>query len=150
MSSVDTTEPAYARSLGLLTAPGVHSAALIALCAAYIQGPVVKIFDFAAAIGEMEHFGLFPAPVFAAGVIVFELAASALVISGRLRWAAALALAAFTLMATFIALRFWELPAGQDRSMAMNAFFEHLGLAGAFVLVAAADIASRIRQPAKG
>ena len=34
----------------------------------------------------------------------------------------ALALAAFTLMATFIALRFWELPTGQDRSMAMNAF----------------------------
>ena len=69
-----------------------------------------------------------------------DLAASAMVVSGFLRWAGALALAGFTLLATFIALRFWEMAPGMDRMMATNAFFEHLGLAGAFVIVAAIDL----------
>lgn len=125
----------------ILAAPASHRLALLALCAAYIQGPLTKLFDFAGAEAEMTHFGLTPAPVFAVAVILFELAASALVVSGFLRWAGALALAGFTLAATFIALRFWEMAPGMDRMMATNAFFEHLGLAGAFVIVAAGDLA---------
>jgi len=117
--------------------------ALLLLCAAYIQGPVTKILDFPGAIAEMTHFGLSPAPLFAVGVIVFELGASALILIGRWRWLAALAIAVFTLAATFIALRFWELPAGQGRMMATNAFFEHLGLIGGFILVALDDLARR-------
>ncbi|APO76571.1 DoxX family protein [Rhizobium etli 8C-3] len=113
---------------------------LLALCSAYLQGPLTKIFDFPGAIAEMEHFGLHPAPVFAVGVIVFELSMSALILAGIFRWAAALALAVFTLAATFIALRFWELPLGMERSMAMNGFFEHVGLVGAFTLVAWHDL----------
>ncbi len=122
------------------SAPAVRTAALLALCAAYIQGPLTKIFDFGGAVAEMEHFGLHPAPVFAVVVIAFELSASAMVVSGKLRWMGALALAGFTILATFIALRFWELPAGMERMMATNAFFEHLGLAGAFILVTIFDI----------
>jgi uncharacterized membrane protein YphA (DoxX/SURF4 family) len=57
----------------------------------------------------MDHFGLHPAAFFAVAVIAFELAASAMVVSGVLRWAGALALAGFTLLAPFLALRFWEL-----------------------------------------
>lgn len=125
----------------LLSSPALRFLALLALCSAYIQGPLVKIFDFAGAQAEMTHFGLLPAPLFAVGVIVFELLMSALVLSSVYRRPAALALAAFTLAATFLALRFWELPIGMERSMAMNAFFEHLGLAGAFVYVAAMDAA---------
>ncbi|MBB4008494.1 DoxX family protein [Allorhizobium taibaishanense] len=128
----------------VLASPLVYRLALTALCSAYIQGPLVKIADFNGAIGEMTHFGLHPAPVFAVGVIVFELVMSALVISGVLRWAAALALAGFTLMATFLALRFWEVPVGPDRAMAMNGFFEHIGLVGAFVVVAITDRVRRI------
>ena len=124
----------------VVSAPAVQTAALLSLCAAYIQGPLTKIFDFGGAIAEMEHFGLHPAPVFAVAVIAFELTASALVVSGTLRWVGALALAGFTVLATFIALRFWELPAGMERMMATNAFFEHLGLAGAFIIVAAIDL----------
>lgn len=117
--------------------------ALLLLCAAYIQGPVTKILDFQGAIAEMDHFGLSPAPLFAVGVIVFELAMSALILVGRWRWLAALALAGFTLAATFLALRFWEMPAGQGRMMAMNGFFEHLGLIGGFILVALDDLSRR-------
>ncbi|MBA1138641.1 DoxX family protein [Mesorhizobium neociceri] len=127
----------------LLTAPALRILALLALCAAYIQGPIVKLLDFGGAVAEMEHFGLSPAPFFAAAVIVFEFAMSALILTGYWRWIGALALAAFTLAATWIALRFWELPPGPQQSMAMNAFFEHVGLAGAFVFVAANDLANR-------
>lgn len=116
---------------------------LLALCSAYIQGPLTKIFDFPGALAEMEHFGLHPAPLFAVGVIVFELAMSALILSGFYRWAAAGALAAFTLAATLLAFRFWELPPGMERAMATNGFFEHIGLAGAFVLVAVYDLRER-------
>jgi len=124
----------------VVAAPATRTAALLALCAAYIQGPLTKIFDFNGALAEMDHFGLHPAAFFAVAVIVFELTASAMVVSGFLRWAGALALAGFTLLATFIALRFWEMAPGMDRMMATNAFFEHLGLAGAFVVVAAIDL----------
>lgn len=122
-------------------APALRWVAMLLLCGAYIQGPVTKILDFSGAIAEMNHFGLSPAPVFAVLVIVFELTASAMILVGRWRWLAALCLAGFTLVATFIALRFWELPAGQDRMMATNAFFEHLGLIGGFLLVALDDFA---------
>lgn len=128
------------RIAGILAAPVTRTLALLALCAAYIQGPLTKLFDFQSAIGEMEHFGLHPVVFFAVAVIVFELTASAMILSGFLRWLGALALAVFTLLATFIALRFWELAPGMDRMMATNAFFEHLGLAGAFIIVAAMDL----------
>ncbi|AAK89443.1 DoxX family protein [Agrobacterium tumefaciens] len=124
----------------IVAAPLTRTVALLALCSAYIQGPLTKIFDFPGAIAEMNHFGLQPAAAFAVFVIIFELTASAMVVTGVLRWVGALALSGFTLLATFIALRFWEMAPGMDRMMATNAFFEHLGLAGAFVIVAAIDL----------
>jgi uncharacterized membrane protein YphA (DoxX/SURF4 family) len=54
----------------------------------------------------------------------------------------ALALAGFTLLATFIANRFWEM-AGPERFMSANSFFEHLGLVGGFLLVAWHDLEQR-------
>jgi uncharacterized membrane protein YphA (DoxX/SURF4 family) len=89
---------------------------------------------------EIEHFGLAPSGPLAIAVIALELGASVMILTGFYRWLGALALAGFTLMATLIALRFWELPAGQERFMAANAFFEHLGLVGGFILVAWYDL----------
>lgn len=114
--------------------------AYLGLCAAYLQGGLNKLTDFGAAIGEMNHFGVSPAPVFAVVVIALELVASAMILIGLLRWLAALGLAGFTLLATFLALRFWELPPGMERFMAANSFFEHLGLVGGFLLVAWLDL----------
>ena len=127
----------------LLGNNAVRFIAYLGLCAAYLQGGLVKLTDWPGAIVEMTHFGLTPAPLFAALVIVLELGASALILSGRLRWLGALGLAGFTLLATGFALRFWELPAGQERFMAANAFFEHLGLVGGFLLVAWLDLQER-------
>lgn len=123
--------------------PVVYWMALLGLCAAYLQGGIVKATDFSGAIGEMNHFGLAPAVPIAIAVIVLELGASAMILTGFYRWLAALALGGFTLMATLIALRFWELPTGHERFMAANAFFEHLGLVGGFVLVAWHDLKQR-------
>ena len=124
---------------GLLGSSLVRALALLGLCAAYLQGGLSKLLDWPGAVAEAAHFGLPMPPVTAAATIAVELIGSALVLSGRLRWLGALGLAAFTLAATFVANRFWELPPGQERFMTANAFFEHLGLVGGFLLVAWLD-----------
>ncbi|MFG1344423.1 DoxX family protein [Xanthobacter autotrophicus DSM 431] len=123
----------------LLSPTPVRALALLALTSAYLQGGLTKAMDFAGAVAEMEHFGLTPATPLAAAVIVLEIGASAMVLAGIGRWLGALALAAFTLAATLLANSFWTM-AGPERFAAANAFFEHLGLAGAFVLVAWHDL----------
>jgi uncharacterized membrane protein YphA (DoxX/SURF4 family) len=130
----------------LFTAPWVRWLALLGLCAAYLQGGLNKAIDFPAAIAEMNHFGLSPAAPLAVAVIVLELGASVLILTGFYRWLGALALAGFTLFATFVALRFWEM-APPERFMAANSFFEHLGLVGGFVLVAWHDLQPRDEAP---
>ncbi len=114
--------------------------ALLALCAAYIQGGVAKLLDFQGAIAEQAHFGFHPPALFTAAVIVTELVGSALVVSGLLRWLGALWLAGFTLAASLTANAFWALPPGTpEHFAAINCFFEHLGLIGGFLLAAITD-----------
>jgi uncharacterized membrane protein YphA (DoxX/SURF4 family) len=129
----------------MLTGVTVRWLALLALCAAYLQGGLDKALDFPAAVAEMQHFGLAPAAPLALATIVFELGASLLILTGFYRWAGALALAGFTLFATFMANRFWEL-APPDRIMVANNFFEHIGLVGGFVLVAWLDWQERLAE----
>ena len=112
--------------------------ALLLLVAAYLQGGIDKALDFAGAVGEMRHFGLAPAAPLALATILLELGASLMILTGRLRWLGASALAAFTLAANFIANRYWSAPAA-GRFMLENGFFEHLGLVGGFLLVAWVD-----------
>lgn len=127
------------RLRALAGAPAVRWLCLLLLCAAYLQGGFNKLSDFAGAVGEMRHFGLAPAWPLAALVIAGELGASALILSGFHRWLGAGFLALFTLAATLVANRYWEM-AGMERFMAANSFYEHLGLAGAFLLVAWHDL----------
>lgn len=128
-----------ALSASFASSAAVRWLALLAICSAYLQGGLVKLLDFPGAIAEMQHFGLSPAAPMAVAVIVLELGASLLILSGRLRWLGALALALFTLAATFMANRFWQVPL-PERGMVMNGFFEHAGLAGALVYVAWNDL----------
>jgi uncharacterized membrane protein YphA (DoxX/SURF4 family) len=117
---------------------------LLLLCSAYLQGALEKSFDFASALAEMQHFGLAPAMPFALLTIAGEIIASLMVVSGYKRWLGAAYLGIFTLMATMLANRFWEL-AGSARMPLENGFFEHLGLAGAFLLVAWVDFRAQSR-----
>jgi uncharacterized membrane protein YphA (DoxX/SURF4 family) len=90
----------------------------------------VKLTDFPGVLGEMAQFGLAPAPLFAMLVIALEPGGSLMILSGWLRWLGAQGLAGFALLLTGIALRYWKLPPSNERFMAANALFEHLGLAG--------------------
>ncbi len=147
----DETEPLaqvsvsdrVARAVGSLVATRpVHFIALLGLCAAYIQGGLDKLLDFNAAVAETQSFGLPFAAAATAATIVTELAGSALILTGIYRWLGALWLAGFTLFATFVANRFWEMVPPQ-RFMVENSFFEHLGLVGGFLLVAWLDLRKR-------
>lgn len=115
---------------------------LLLLCSAYLQGGLAKAFDFPSAVAEMQHFGLKPEALMALLTIAAELGASLLILTGYWRWFGALMLAGFTLMATFVANRFWEIT-GAARFSMENGFFEHLGLVGAFLLIAMNDLQLR-------
>lgn len=126
----------------LLGAPAVRFIAYLGLCAAYLQGGIVKLTDFPGALGEMAQFWLAPAPLFAMWVIALEPGGSLMILFGWLRWLGAQGVAGFTLLVTDIALRYWRLPPGHERFMAANAFFEHLGLAGGRLPVLSSDSGS--------
>lgn len=107
------------------------------LCLAYVYSGLAKLIDFPAAIAEQQHFGLQPAALFAAATIAVQLGGSALVLFARGRLAAlgAAALAGFTVIATIIGHPFWAMT-GMERFHNLNAFLEHAGLVGGFMLIA--------------
>ena len=121
------------------TAPWVQSLALLCLCAAYLQGGWYKALNFRGAVAEVKALGLTPAAPIAAAVLVLQLAASALILTGWYRWLGALALAGFTVLAALLADRFWAAPQA-ERQRAANAFFEHWGLVVGMLLVAWHDL----------
>ena len=110
--------------------------ARLALVGAYLLGGIVKLTDWPSAVAEQAHFGMTPRAFWAALTIGIELVGPMLILSGRLVWLGAGMLGVFTLLAAFTANAFWAMPTGQERFMATNAFFEHIGLIGGFVLVA--------------
>ena len=110
--------------------------ARVALVGAYLLGGIVKTGDWTAALAEQAHFGLYPPALWAALTIAVEIVGPLLILSGRFVWLGAGMLGVFTLFAAITANAFWAMPAGRARFMATNAFFEHLGLIGGFVLAA--------------
>ncbi|RJG51744.1 DoxX family protein [Sphingobium terrigena] len=123
----------------MLDWPGTAFLARLALTGPYLLGGIVKLADWQGAVAEQAHFGMQPAALFAAATIAVELIGPALILLDRLAWLGAGMLGMFTLLAAIVANAFWTMPISgseQDRFMATNAFFEHLGLIGGFVLVA--------------
>lgn len=108
--------------------------ARVALASAYLIGGVNKLLDFPGAVAEQEHFGLHPAWLWAVVAIAIEIGGSLLVIAGRLVWLGAGGLGVLTAIAMLVANNFWAMD-GHDRFLALNTFFEHLGLIAGFVLV---------------
>jgi uncharacterized membrane protein YphA (DoxX/SURF4 family) len=117
---------------------GTGFLARLALASAYLLGAVVKLSDLHAAVAEQAHFGMPMPALFAALTIAVELIGPALILSGRLVWLGAGMLGVFTGLAAITANAFWAMQ-GAERFAATNAFFEHLGLIGGFVLVALLD-----------
>jgi uncharacterized membrane protein YphA (DoxX/SURF4 family) len=116
--------------------------ARIALVSAFLIGGVQKALDFSGAVAEQAHFGLQPAWLWASAAIVVELSGSLLVILGRWVWLGAGGLGVLTAVAMLTANDFWT-KAGHDRFLAVNAFFEHLGLIAGLVLVSMISLRSK-------
>ena len=129
-STADTPRPIAI----ILAQPWLWPAIRVALVSAFVIGGFTKLLDFAGAIAEQEHFGLRPGWLWAALAIGVEIGGSALVIAGRWVWFGAGGLGVLTAVAMLAANNFWAL-SGNDRFMALNAFFEHLGLIAGLVLV---------------
>lgn len=110
--------------------------ARLLLVGAYLLGGLVKLADWPGAVAEQAHFGMHPPALWAALTIAVELVGPVLILTGRWIWLGAGMLGVFTLLAAFTANAFWTMPPGPERFGATNAFFEHLGLIGGFVLAA--------------
>jgi uncharacterized membrane protein YphA (DoxX/SURF4 family) len=129
----------------ILSWPWLLRVARIALTSAYLIGGVQKLVDFPGAVAEQAHFGLQPAWLWATAAISVELAGSLLVMVGRWVWLGAGALGVLTAVAMLTANNFWTMT-GHDRFIALNAFFEHLGLIAGFVMVSVMTVRTQRSQ----
>jgi transmembrane protein len=119
----------------------VARVALVALLLPYLISGVLKLLDFDGARAEVAGLtGITQATLVlltALAVIAVQLGGSALLLAGgRWGWLGGVALAGFTLVATFLAHTWWHLPAGPERDHAFNGFWEHIALVGALVYAA--------------
>ncbi|ABK08149.1 MULTISPECIES: DoxX family protein [Burkholderia] len=136
-----TTRPVYGTPAWvrvLLSQPWVLPLARLALVSAYLLGGVAKALDFPGAVAEQAHFGLQPAALWAALAIAVEIAGSLCVVFRRFTWLGAGSLGMLTLVAMVVANDFWN-RSGAEHFMALNSFFEHLGLIAALVLATMLD-----------
>jgi uncharacterized membrane protein YphA (DoxX/SURF4 family) len=117
----------------ILSWPGLLPISRAALVSAFLIGGIQKFVDFSGATAEQAHFGLQPAWLWAAAAVVVEIGGSVLVILGRWVWLGAGGLGVLTAIAMLAANNFWALT-GHDRFIALNTFFEHLGLIAGLIL----------------
>jgi putative oxidoreductase len=102
----------------------------------FIPAGISKISGFEGTVGYIASVGL-PLPALAAvGTIALEIGAGLMLALGwKTRWAA-LALAAFTLLATVIFHNFWAMPA--DKAFVQQLmFFKNIAVVGGLLVVAA-------------
>jgi uncharacterized membrane protein YphA (DoxX/SURF4 family) len=124
--------PRWVRAI--LSWPWLLPISRIALVSAFLIGAIQKLIDFPGAIAEQAHFGLQPAWMWAVAAVIVEFGGSVLVIVGRWVWLGAGGLGVLTAIAMFAVNDFWA-KTGHDRFIAVNDFFEHLGLIAGLVLV---------------
>ena len=127
----------------ILSWPGLLPLSRAALVSAFLIGGIQKSVDFSGAMAEQAHFGLQPAWLWAAAAVIVELGGSLLVIAGRWVWLGAGGLGVLTAVAMLTANNFWALT-GHDRFMAVNSFFEHLGLIAGLILVCVLTLRGRL------
>jgi putative oxidoreductase len=100
----------------------------------FVGAGISKLTGLAGTAGYIASVGLPMPQVLAVGAGLLELVAGVLLIVGwQARWAA-LALAAFTLIATFIFHRYWSMPAEQQM-MQQLMFMKNLAITGGLFFV---------------
>lgn len=102
----------------------------------FLPAGISKIGGFAGTVGYIASKGLPMASAAAVATIVIEVAASLALIAGfGTRWAA-LVLAGFTVIATFIFHNFWAMPADQAM-MQQLMFYKNIAVVGGLLVLAA-------------
>ena len=133
MSSVAPTAPVVA------VAPNYHPAVTligrVLMAALFIIFGIRKVLAFGFYAGYFAKLG-FPAPeVMVVLAIIVEVGGGLLMVIGwKTRWAA-WALAIFTVIATFMAHRYWELDAQQYVAQMTN-FWKNMTIVGGLLMVA--------------
>ena len=122
------------------TVSGASALALLAarlcLAAVFLYSGATKLIQWGAAIAEFEALGL-PLPTVAnAATVAVQLSGGLAVALGWRVRLAALALAAFTVIATLIGHPFWAF-GGADFQRQLTTVLEHLAIVGGFLLLAA-------------
>ena len=108
----------------------------ILLALMFVLAGFGKIAGFAATVGYMQSKGMPAAEVLAPLTILLEIGGGlALVFGFYTRWAA-LALAAFTLLASLIFHNFWAVPEPEQMVQQIN-FMKNLSIAGGMLVLAA-------------
>lgn len=108
----------------------------VLLALLFLDSGYGKIGGFAGTVGYIGSKGLPMPEVLAAGALAVELIGGILLVIGwKARWAA-LALAVFTLLATFLFHNYWTMPAAQQMMQKLM-FLKNLGITGGLLFVAA-------------
>lgn len=106
------------------------------LATLFLPAGIAKITGFAGTVGYIESVGLPMATVAAIAAIVLEVAGGIALIIGLGTRFAALALAFFTLVASFIFHAYWAAPADQAY-VTQLLFFKNIAVAGGLMSLAA-------------
>jgi transmembrane protein len=110
-------------------------AARILLTFVFWSAGVAALFAFPERVAEMAHFGLQPAPLYAATTTVWLLLGSAMIILNRAAWLGAASLIVFTALTIPIAHAFWTMPK-PERTAHFHVVMEHVSLVGALLAAA--------------
>jgi transmembrane protein len=109
--------------------------ARVVLTFVFWSSGLAKMFDFHAAVAEMERYGVLPAAPMALAVIAVQFGGSALVISGRHVWLGAGMLGVFTALTIPIAHAFWSMT-GEQAFVEMLFALEHVSVIGGLMTIA--------------
>ncbi len=108
----------------------------VLLALLFIPAGVGKISGFAGTVGYIASSGIPFPELAAAAAIVIEVGLGFMLLVGfQARWAA-LGIALFTVVITFIFHRFWDVPAAQMVQQ-QQAFFKNIAVVGGLLTVAA-------------
>lgn len=106
----------------------------VLLALMFVIAGVGKIGGFEGTVGFIASKGLPLPAVLAAGTVALEIVGGLALIAGfKARWAA-LALAAFTLLATVLFHNYWAMPAEQQY-VQQTMFLKNLGVAGGMLML---------------
>lgn len=108
----------------------------VLLALLFVPAGLGKITGFAGSVGYATAMGM-PLPTVAVAIgLVIELAGGLALLAGFGTRLAALALAVFTLAASFVFHRYWALPADQQMVQQLM-FFKNVGVTGGLLAFAA-------------